>query len=1086
MNAPTNNPLIPETEGWFRLLFERSADAIFLLDPQRQVFVECNNAALEMMGATDRRQILQCSPADLSPEFQPDGSRSDVKARALTDELLEHGTTRFEWRSRRFDGQEFPVEVSLTAIQPGDAPLVAVVCRDISERNARQEALQRREEQFRTMFERSADAMTLFDPETGLFVASNRASNLALGGATDAHIEGTSPASIAPEFQPDGRRSEEAIRDVIAQVLKNGSHRYEWALRRLDGAETRLENVTTAVQVGGKTLLLTVARNIEERKRMEADIRRLNTSLEQRIAERTSELRSREAQLRTLIDYAPEAIVVFDVETGQFLECNENACRLWGVDHDTLLTLFPWDVSPERQPDGTPSLDLARHYLQEVAAGRAPVFEWMHRHADGRLIPCEVRLVALPGNGRTRVRGSVIDNSERHRRELIQSATYDIAQAVLAGGDLDDFYRSIHQIIQRLLPAANFFIALHDPAAGLITFPYFADEHGGRPDPMPVEAGLTGHVFRTGKPLLVSSDAAVQGRSDAGGGEPPMPLKPPYQHRGRPAASWLGVPLLRGETSVGVMAVQDYGNPKAYGEPDQQLLTYVAAQVAIAIERRRAQDQLRKSEEKFKRLFEELPLGISQVAWDGRYLQVNAAFARILGCTREECLKLNSWDTTPPEYAAQEAVVFETVRRDGRFGPFEKECIRVDGRRVPIVVHSVLVRAPDGEEQVWGIVQDVTARKQAEQALRASEQSYRALFEASSQGVMINDEQAFLQLNDAAARIFGYRKEEIIGRPPSELAAPVQPDGEPSDRAAARHIADCMRDGQTRFEWVSRRADGADVPLDVVLTRIETGDRHVMQAMVTDISERKRAEAELKRALEHERELSQLKSNFVSMVSHEFRTPLGVIQSSAEILSDYLSQLTPEERLEQLKSIIKNSRRMAGLMEEVLVLGRLDAGRMSFQPALLDLAALCRQLVDEVHSTTEAQCPIEFFTAGLPTEAMADERLLRHILLNLLSNAVKYSDPGERVVFHARGSGDAVEFIVSDRGIGIPQPEQERLFEAFHRGSNVGQRQGTGLGLVIVKRCVDLHRGTIAIESRVGRGTSVTVALPLQVERNLS
>ena len=125
-------------------------------------------------------------------------------------------------------------------------PLVAVVCRNISERKARQEALQRSEEQFRTMFERSADAMTLFDPATGRFVASNRASNLALGGAADARIEGASPAAIAPELQPDGRRSEDAIGDIIAQVLKHGSHRYEWALRRLEGTETLLENVTTA------------------------------------------------------------------------------------------------------------------------------------------------------------------------------------------------------------------------------------------------------------------------------------------------------------------------------------------------------------------------------------------------------------------------------------------------------------------------------------------------------------------------------------------------------------------------------------------------------------------------------------------------------------------------------------------------------------------------------------------------------------------------------------------------------------------------------------------------------------------------
>jgi PAS domain S-box-containing protein len=779
MNMTTSQPPIPEQETWFRLLFERSEDAILLLDPRAQLFVECNDAAMAMMRATDKRQILMASPASLSPARQPDGSPSEQAARVHTEAVLAAGTHRFEWLSRRFDGEEFPVEVLLTAIQSGDHALVAVTCRDISERKAHQEALRRSEEQFRTMFERSADAMTLFDPETGKFTASNRASNLALAGRAEGRIEGASPVDIAPEFQPDGRRSDEVIREVVARVLQQGSHRYEWAMRRLDGSETPLEIVTTAVQVGGRTLLLSVARNIEERKRMEADIRRLNASLEQRIAERT--------------------------------------------------------------------------------------------------------------------------------------------------------------------------------------------------------------------------------------------------------------------------------------------------------------DALRKSEEKFKQLYERAPLGISQISWAGRFLQVNEAFARIVGRSVEECLQLTYWDFTPREYEAQELAVLEAVRRDGHFGPFEKEYIHADGHRVPIVLHAVLIRAPDGEEQLWGIVEDVTERKQAEQALRESEQSYRALFEASSQGVMLNDEKEFLQVNAAAARILGYRPEDFLGKHPRDFAAPVQPDGEPSDQAAARHINDCLREGQTRFEWVTRRADGTDVTLDVLLTCIEMGGRKIIQAMVTDISERKRAEAELKRALEHERELSQLKSNFVSMVSHEFRTPLGIIQSSAEILDDYLDQLAPAERGEQLRSIIKNSRRMAGLMEEVLVLGRLDAGRMHFQPAPLDPAALCRRLVDEVLSTTDAQCPVEFFTAGLPEEAGLDERLLRHILLNLLTNAVKYSEPGEPVVFRARSENGTIEFVVEDHGIGIPEDAQEQLFEAFHRGSNVGNRHGSGLGLVIVKRCVDLHGGTIAIQSRLGVGTTVTVTLPTRV-----
>src|SRR5262249_3595639 len=151
------------------------------------------------------------------------------------------------------------------------------------------------------------------------------------------------------------------------------------------------------------------------------------------------------------------------------------------------------------------------------------------------------------------------------------------------------------------------------------------------------------------------------------------------------------------------------------------------------------------------------------------------------------------------------------------------------------------------------------------------------------------------------------------------------------------------------------------------------------------------------KALTREKELSQLKSNFVSMVSHEFRTPLGIIQSSAELLSDFFQRMQPDERAAQLESITGNTRRMAGMMEEILVLSRLDAGKLEFEPSVIDFSVFCRRVIDEVLSATNHRCVIELALKSVPTEARADERLLVHIFTNLLSNAVKYSEPGATV-----------------------------------------------------------------------------------------
>jgi signal transduction histidine kinase len=242
----------------------------------------------------------------------------------------------------------------------------------------------------------------------------------------------------------------------------------------------------------------------------------------------------------------------------------------------------------------------------------------------------------------------------------------------------------------------------------------------------------------------------------------------------------------------------------------------------------------------------------------------------------------------------------------------------------------------------------------------------------------------------------------------------------------------------------------------------------------------RQAEQELKRALAMEKQLSELKSNFVSMVSHEFRTPLGIIGSSAEILVRYFGRLTEQQRAEHLEAIIKSVRRMASMMEDVLLLSRVDAGSVQFKPVALELGGFCRRLVDEVSSATHRTSPIRLaISPDLPSEIRADESLLRHILTNLLSNAVKYSPAAKPVDLRVISEGGQLVFEVADEGIGIPAVDLNRLFNAFYRGNNVGQVSGTGLGLVVVKRCCDLCDGSVTVRSEEGKGTVFTLRLPL-------
>jgi len=225
-------------------------------------------------------------------------------------------------------------------------------------------------------------------------------------------------------------------------------------------------------------------------------------------------------------------------------------------------------------------------------------------------------------------------------------------------------------------------------------------------------------------------------------------------------------------------------------------------------------------------------------------------------------------------------------------------------------------------------------------------------------------------------------------------------------------------------------------------------------------------------------ELDHKKWVTCSFFVHEPRQGLGAYSSTA-ILEDYLDQLETTERKDHLQSIRNNTRRMAGIMEEVLLLGSFDAGKMEFRPVPLELRSFVQDLVEEILSATERRCPIELSLSHMPAEIEGDERLLRHVFTNLLTNAVKYSDAGRAVRFEIARIGPEMVCAIRDQGIGIPEADREWLFNAFQRGHNVADRPGTGLGLVIVKRCVDLYRGKITVDSEIGRGTSVTVRLPI-------
>lgn len=241
------------------------------------------------------------------------------------------------------------------------------------------------------------------------------------------------------------------------------------------------------------------------------------------------------------------------------------------------------------------------------------------------------------------------------------------------------------------------------------------------------------------------------------------------------------------------------------------------------------------------------------------------------------------------------------------------------------------------------------------------------------------------------------------------------------------------------------------------------------------------SQAELSEALDKERQLNEIKSRFVSMASHEFRTPLSAVLSSASLLSKYTAAEQQPQRDKHIHRIKDSVKHLNDLLEDFLSLGKLDEGKVGAVPVPFNLKEQISNTVEDMKGILKDGQQIEYTHEG-PEEVVTDKNMLRNILINLIGNAVKFSDPGSRIDVCSQIADHTASVTVRDKGIGIAEEDQKHLFSTFFRGKNAVNIQGTGLGLHIVKRYTDLLGGTINLQSVLGKGTTVTVRFPVNKE----
>lgn len=531
-------------------------------------------------------------------------------------------------------------------------------------------------------------------------------------------------------------------------------------------------------------------------------------------------------------------------------------------------------------------------------------------------------------------------------------------------------------------------------------------------------------------------------------------------------------------------------------------------------EHKKAELALKESEIRYRSIVEQNNDAITITDTEGNYLMVNQAFSRMTGYTIEELLKMNVSDLMLKKTDKEG---FVSIVNDKKSRNRDGEFIRKDGTKLYIHVSGSYLEIGN-KHYIQGIVQDITIRKKAEEALSYERNLLSYLLDNTPDHIYFKDIQnRFIRISRAQADMFGLRDpEQAVGKTDFDFFT------EEHALQAFETELEIMKTGRSvegleeketwpdgTVTWVS----STKVPLRGIygeiigtfgISRDITGHKLAEEELVNhrnnledmvksrtneldilndslkrQVEKKKEIELILQQSLEKEKELSEMKSKFISTTSHEFRTPLTAVLSSAEILQRYSFKWNEERKNEHYTRIYESVEYLIKLLDDILTISRTDSGNINYNPEPVDLMTVVSECEKDMKSLMTANHELKLDYNAEEREFRIDSKLMRFILSNLLSNAVKYSPEGGKIGLTISSDKQNLIIEINDEGIGIPPEEVTRIFDSFYRSKNIGMIPGTGLGLAIVKRAVDLHNGEILVNSELNKGTTFIVKIPI-------
>jgi len=977
-------------------------------------------------------ELVGVSLFDYLRRQDPDLRFIETHRRALQGE-----SSGFEaaWRDRTFE-----VHVEPLRNAQGEIGGVIGVALETPERNRSKPAVSSSEQRLRALLENSSDMQALLSVDGTILHASPSTTSI-LGYALEEYVGRNAFELIHTD---DRERMRKLLAELAGQA--GGVVATEYRLLARDGTWRWMEG-------SGRNLLAEPG--------IEAIVANYHDITERRRTEEA--LRQAEEKYRSIVENAVEGIFQTTPEGG-YVSVNPALARMYGYAAPEELMSSVTDIGHQVYVDPNSRLEFKRQMEEK---GVVEGFEYRVYRKDGSKIWLSENARAVrDANGAILFyEGTVEEITARKRAETERQVMFEIIHGVNVTGNLDELLRLVHQSLRKVLYAENCLVALRDANTGMFHFPFYTDQFHPAPPPMDLGRRPAAYVFRTGRPMLFTREVferlAQQGEIEL---------------VGAPSPAWLGVPLRTPSKTMGVLVVQHYEDERAYTDRDLEFLASVGGQVALAIERKQAEEALRASEIRLRAIIETEPECVKLLAPDGTLLEMNpAGLAMIEAESASELIGRSVYDLVCPEYRDGFRAFTESVCK-GHRGQMEFELTSLKGTRRWMETYAVPLPSEPGDLFVClAVTRDITERQRAEEALRRSEANYRSLVQGAPNGICrVSADGKLLDVNPALVEMLGYGSEAEL------LAVSLDHDvyRDPGERTRI------LQEHPERLVGVEvgwKRKDGT--PITVRLSGRPVRDAAgaaCYELIAENVTEQRLLEHQLRQAQKME-----AVGRLAGGVAHDFNNLLMVIRGHTELSLDRLR--ADDWHYRKVEQIQKAADRAAGLTRQLLAFSRMQV----LQPKVIDLNAVVAEMGKMLPRLIGEDIELSIQVEPRLAHVKADPGQMEQVILNLAVNARDAMPRGGKLVIETANveldeayarrhpplvPGRHVMLAVTDNGIGMGAETQSHIFEPFFTTKEKGK--GTGLGLATVYGVVKQSGGYIWVYSEPGRGTTLKIYLP--------